>query len=46
MGGGVETTLPSRRIRMQQNSTMIGEEGRAKMVESQVKRPRDHLGAP
>lgn len=30
---------------MQQNSTMIGEGGRAKTVESQVKRPRDHLGA-
>lgn len=44
--GGVETTLPSRRIRMQQNSTMVGEEGRAKTAESQVKRPRDHLGAP
>ena len=36
----METTLPSRRIRMQQNSTMIGEGGRAKTVESQVKRPQ------
>lgn len=47
-GGGVEATPhpQGRRVRMQQRQHNDGEEERTEKVESQVKRPRSHPGAP
>lgn len=44
MGGGVEATPPSRRVRMQQRQHKDGGGRRAKKVESQVKKPKGHPG--
>lgn len=46
MGGGVEATPQAGGSECNRDSTMMGGEGRAKKVESQVKRPRGHPGAP
>lgn len=46
MGGGVEATPPSRRVRMQQRQHKDGGGRRAEKVESQVKKPKGHPGGP